>query len=1051
MEVCRSSCSSPVRPLVASAVATALLSKFEALDAHNRKLEFENSNLRQRIFAKEAKHKASNEDILERSLAFTKRFSQNTQHVGVEEDGSFKSFCYQLAAMDLMPDVQLPGVRLALDELFTSVHRQEVSISKKGTRLLQQYSIVRVYLLANIAGSERCLIEHDRFDLKNGQQQTLMIPLEVRMLAGETWREAATRGLQLMVGLSPEWQEKYVEFDESSLISFTEQGSPSGENVLRSMLSVVVNELHAKLKQGRAEEERKSETRRSSREKDGLVKIGLPNGRDFYTREDSCTTVHVWCWKTREYERNGRMKAFEEYLAEHGVDTSKLGVGNNKTLFKFYQEVKEQKHCSLHEVSTAEGGLLRVVRLLKIRVIAEVNKCKRVLMEKEQYDPSGRKRALGQLIVKKMCEDEDWRSVISSAIASRIGVAAAVQDECFEVDEENVLHTEEIVNSKGFAGIKSKFNIITVSVYVTNPELEELECIGLPRGNDFVSKEFKPDRVDQPDDKPDLHVWSWVPAGDEQDVRGNVTETALEVTNRDLYDVEHILTQTIQDNHIQSLGLDRLFRAALQKLKKCAELLSNIDKTMSSVQIGDIMGTDASETNTAGDTTSTSALKSFIVSNFVRTQNATEKEEARKDMRRMSFTDNGLDAGDAETFSLDKLFAAAPSEYRKLLEGRNNFSFDLFDLSKNVDDNTHLLQLYGEVMLSPFLHIAFNTTEESAHSFVEKAALGYKDNPYHGPMHAAQVCHLSRWLTKAMHVMKHQSELEATAFMVAAFCHDIKHIGRNNNFCVVSEHPLALLYNNSSVLENFHSSTCLTLMDSSQVLKQLSLQERAKVRSHIIENILATDMAEHFETISKFRVRRDAKDLSPQAEDDRRFLAKLCLKAGDLGHATLPWNLHLQWSIAMTKEFYAQGDEEKRCGLPISALCDSREVNNLSRSQKGFLDFVVAPLFNAMSENSKVNPCVTEDDDVKRKRSVKARRVMKRVSETPEEIFSMEDVCIKQLGENARHWQEDVNLVPEIKAALGLWEVQKEDISREPDATSSVGTRFEKRRTINTG
>jgi hypothetical protein len=213
-----------------------------------------------------------------------------------------------------------------------------------------------------------------------------------------------------------------------------------------------------------------------------------------------------------------------------------------------------------------------------------------------------------------------------------------------------------------------------------------------------------------------------------------------------------------------------------------------------------------------------------------------------------------------------------------------------------------------------------------------------------------------------MRIMEKQTDIERTAFAIAGFCHDIKHMGRNNAFCVMSEHPLALVYSNFRVLENFHSATCLELLDGKNVLLKLPLQDRSLVRSHIIENILATDMAEHFETISKFRVRRDAHDFSTDHEPDRRFIARLCLKNGDLGHGCLPWNLHVEWCCRVTQEFYAQGDEEMRLGLPISALCNRKDVDGLGKSQKGFLEFVVLPLCQVLSECQQTNRMPPHED-----------------------------------------------------------------------------------------
>merc|ERR1711879_371056 len=98
---------------------------------------------------------------------------------------------------------------------------------------------------------------------------------------------------------------------------------------------------------------------------------------------------------------------------------------------------------------------------------------------------------------------------------------------------------------------------------------------------------------------------------------------------------------------------------------------------------------------------------------------------------------------------------------------------------------------------------------------------------------------------------------------------------------------LAILYNDKCVLENMHTATTFELLQptghsEASLVKDLSRADKASLRSQIIEYILATDMSEHFEIISKFKVKRDSPDFDAAAnESDRRFVARMCIKAGD--------------------------------------------------------------------------------------------------------------------------------------------------------------------------
>merc|ERR1719498_666169 len=191
-------------------------------------------------------------------------------------------------------------------------------------------------------------------------------------------------------------------------------------------------------------------------------------------------------------------------------------------------------------------------------------------------------------------------------------------------------------------------------------------------------------------------------------------------------------------------------------------------------------------------------------------------------------------------------------------------------------------------------------------------------------------------------------------------------------------------------------------------------------------------MAGHFEALSKFRVLMESKGpVLPADEPNRRQLAKLCLKAGDLGHAALPWEVHLQWSARMAREFYAQGDEEAQLGIPISALCNRIEVDGLAKSQQGFLKFVVAPLFEVISEcqiamvaGEEVKHSKPEDTSryaEGRPLERKNERRMSRQGACPT-TFQVES-CSKLLQQNKCNWEEDAAsvdmIITKIKSQLG--------------------------------
>ncbi|CDJ59771.1 3',5'-cyclic nucleotide phosphodiesterase, putative, partial [Eimeria maxima] len=182
-------------------------------------------------------------------------------------------------------------------------------------------------------------------------------------------------------------------------------------------------------------------------------------------------------------------------------------------------------------------------------------------------------------------------------------------------------------------------------------------------------------------------------------------------------------------------------------------------------------------------------------------------------------------------------------------------------------------------------------------------------------------------------------------------CHDVGHPGRNNAFFSNALDPLALLYNDRAVLENYHS--CLTFKTLEKpdcdLFAALRTREYLIVRSQIIELILATDMKGHFETVSRFRVRRSAPDFDLYSEEDFWFLAKMIIKAADISHCGVEWGEHFEWCQRVLNEFYNQGDEERLRSLPISPLCDRDKHADAPKSQMGFINFVAKPLFDELA------------------------------------------------------------------------------------------------------
>ena len=73
------------------------------------------------------------------------------------------------------------------------------------------------------------------------------------------------------------------------------------------------------------------------------------------------------------------------------------------------------------------------------------------------------------------------------------------------------------------------------------------------------------------------------------------------------------------------------------------------------------------------------------------------------------------------------------------------------------------------------------------------------------------------------------------------------------------------------------------------------------------------------------------------------------IHAADISQQCRPFDVAVQWTYLLFEEFFEQGDMEKEAGLSISMLCD-RAQTSVVDSQPGFINFVVAPLWNTLAE-----------------------------------------------------------------------------------------------------
>ncbi|KAL8173166.1 UNVERIFIED_CONTAM: hypothetical protein K2H54_041490 [Gekko kuhli] len=172
--------------------------------------------------------------------------------------------------------------------------------------------------------------------------------------------------------------------------------------------------------------------------------------------------------------------------------------------------------------------------------------------------------------------------------------------------------------------------------------------------------------------------------------------------------------------------------------------------------------------------------------------------------------------------------------------------------------------------------------------------------------------------------------------------------GLFGNYCLKKREmsEVALLYNDTSVLENHHLSAAYQLIQNPElnILYALTEEEWREMRQLVIKMVLGTDMSSHFQDMKNI-----LRGLRQRERLDKSIVMATVVHVADLSHPAKPWELHHRWSKALMEEFFKQGTLEAQLGLPISPLCD-REATNIAESQIGFIDVIVKPVFALLFE-----------------------------------------------------------------------------------------------------
>ncbi|CCD13013.1 unnamed protein product [Trypanosoma congolense IL3000] len=278
-----------------------------------------------------------------------------------------------------------------------------------------------------------------------------------------------------------------------------------------------------------------------------------------------------------------------------------------------------------------------------------------------------------------------------------------------------------------------------------------------------------------------------------------------------------------------------------------------------------------------------------------------------------------------------------------------DIDFDLFRVRDNSDRPMDAAaSIAYRLLLGSGLPQKFGCSEEVLLNFILQCRKKYRNVPYHNFYHVVDVCQTVYTFLYRGGVYQKLTELECFVLLITALVHDLDHMGLNNSFYLKTESPLGILSSasgNSSVLEVHHCNLAVEILSDpeSDVFGSLEGADRTLAFRSMIDCVLATDMAKHGSALESFL--SFAADPSADSASFHRMTMEILLKAGDISNVTKPFDISRLWAMAVTEEFYRQGDMEKERGVEVLPMFDRSKNTELAKGQIGFIDFVAGPFF----------------------------------------------------------------------------------------------------------
>ncbi|MED6272785.1 cAMP-specific 3',5'-cyclic phosphodiesterase 4D [Characodon lateralis] len=401
--------------------------------------------------------------------------------------------------------------------------------------------------------------------------------------------------------------------------------------------------------------------------------------------------------------------------------------------------------------------------------------------------------------------------------------------------------------------------------------------------------------------------------------------------------------------------LDQL--ETLQTRHSVGEMASNKFKRMLNREL-----TQLSETSRSGN-----QVSEFIANTFLEKQHdleilsppSKEKEKKKRPMSQISGVKKATQSPSLAPACIPRFGVNTPQEsmLAKEIEDLNRWGMDIFKLAE-YSGNRPLTVIMHSIFQERDLLKTFKVPIDTFLTFMMTLEDHYHaDVAYHNNIHAADVVQSTHVLLSTPALEAVFTDLEIMAALFASAIHDVDHPGVTNQFLINTSSELALMYNDSSVLENHHLAVGFKLLqdENCDIFQNLSKKQKDSLRKMVIDMVLATDMSKHMNFLADMKTMVETKKVTSLGVllldnySDRIQVLQNMVHCADLSNPTKPLELYRKWTDRIMVELFTQGDRERDRGMEISPMCDKHNAS-IEKSQVGFIDYIVHPLWETWAD-----------------------------------------------------------------------------------------------------